>query len=1027
MSRTSFRVAGAFLALSSFSLPLMAAEGTSGPPLPSLVLRTGEHPAFDRIVFDAPKGMTYTLSRQDNALLISFSSPAKLALPKVKLTRATGFQIVQGSDGTAPLVVRFAIAPQSTQKDFMSGSSIVIDVFGGPAPQTALPMAPLAAPPTKSVVAAAPTPPAEEKKTVVAISPTPLPPAPQPVPSSSPTPPEDRLAPASVETPPPPHDAVAPTPQAAPVTPIATQETSLPQEAPSFVSPVIKIDPNILAQIQDILNEKEPRPVAVFDPKVPVGAAVFVRGGYITILFDRKLGGDSLLLSPSPRLKLEPVNLPYNTGFRIAVPEGVGVRATRRESAWEVYLTAPNVPPALSTEFVSQPEFALGARLLVPTSAPPKPVIYPDPVVGDDLLVLPLSEPGAFSIKRKLADFIVVPAAQGLVIKPRHEKVMARIVPDGIEITAEGGLKLSPTVDRGLSEEARAGADKAHKPLFDFSGWRGRHGDTFSQTRQRLMQTIIDVKENERILARLDLARFYFAHGNGKESLAILEYIQKQLPEIETHTDFLSLRGACYAWVGRAQEAVADLNHPSLATQPEATLWKAVAASGLHDWTAAFEQFNASWDILADYPEPFRSRFSILAIESAVAVGADDKISPWLSQFEKRGYASSSEPALLYLKAVTYSKVGRADLAEKLWRQVVRGHDRLYKIRAELALVDLGVATKSLTPKQAVDRLEGLRYAWRGDDLELDILTRLGWFYMDAKNFRMGFQVLSQALRLFPNAPPTAALRVEMVRKFRDLFMTDLGKALSPIDSLSLFTDYKVLLPAGEEGNDVRMNLAERLIDIDLLDPASKLLKDIIKNASKPEDRVKVATRLAAVSLLDRKANEALLQLDQSEEEAKTMPEAVQNERRLLRVRSLSELGKYEDALKMFPAQNTKAAMLLRADIAMRAKNWPDASKALMDLIGPPIADKPLDEERAAWLVNAALALTQAGDTAGLDRLAIEYGAAMDKTSRANLFRVLTQPEKVSQMKDLRTAQSKLGEVDMFRGVLDSYRTVPKP
>ncbi|MDD3183091.1 MAG: hypothetical protein PHD48_09855, partial [Alphaproteobacteria bacterium] len=592
----------------------------------------------------------------------------------------------------------------------------------------------------------------------------------------------------------------------------------------------------------------------------------------------------------------------------------------------------------------------------------------------------------------------------------------------------EGGLKLSPVIDTGYVSINKNAKGETYRPLFDFENWRGRGGNTFSQTRQNLMQTIIDVKESERVLARLDLARFYFAQGDAKEALAILSILEKAVPEIQDYTDFLAVRGGAHASAGQAQKALADFNHPSLAEQPESILWKAVASAELQEWTAAFEQFDATWDLLSDYPEPFRSKFTILALESAVASGHDSKMGKWVDQFEKHGYTPSAEAALLYLKGVTFSKSGRADMAEKMWRQVVRGNDRLYKIRAELALVDLGVATKSMTAKQAVDRLEGLRFAWRGDDLELDILTRLGWFYVDSKNFRMGFQTLSQALRLFPSAPITATLRANMTRTFRDIFMTDLGKTLSPIDALSLFTDYKMLLPAGEEGNDVRKNLAERLIDIDLLDPASKLLKDVAKNASKIEDRVNVATRLAAVSLLDRKAAEAIHYLDQSQDEAKAMPSAVQDERQLLRARALSELGKYDEALNAFPAQNTKASMLLRADVAMRAKNWADATKALMELIGSvPKAHKTLDEEQASWLVTVALCQSHAGDVNALDRLAIDYGEAMDKTSRANLFRILTQPEKVSQFKDLRSAQTKLGEVDMFRGVLDSYRNIQKP
>lgn len=1055
MMRTSFRYLGTLVVLSSITVPVCAAESPSAP-LPVLTMRTGEHKDFDRVVFDAPKGMTYRVEQGDRKVVVQFSLPAKIALGSPKLVRATGFQIVRGADGKEPLAVQFTIAAKATTKDFMSGPSVVVDVMGGNAVVAEKP----ASQPEQAKPVAAPTQKEESGQLVISeakdlrqISPTPLPPEsknvpkeeaikPAPVPSApiaavAPTPaaqPAQQLPntlpnvpPAAAVTPPAtPVSTIAPTPWPAPVQPVHTTNASPPPDPRPFVTPKITMDPKVITQIRTILTEPNPEPVAVFDPKIPLGAAIFSRGGYVTILFDRKLGGDALITSPPPRVKLEPLELPYNTGFRIAVPDGVAARATRRDTAWEIFLVKTGGEAALSTEFIAQPEFALGGRLLVSTGSPPTPFFYPDPIVGDDLIVLPLRENGAFTIKRRLADFQVIPAAQGLVIKPHHERVVARIVPDGIEITAEGGLKLSPTNDTGAVALSETDIRSQTKEIYAFERWRGASGDTFTSSRQKFLQTVVDVKEEDRVLARLDLARFYFSHSMGQETLAILSVIEKKLPEIVNHPDFLAIRAGARILTGRFQEGLADYAHPSLRDQPEVVLWKAVASAGMRDWISAFEQFSLVYQVLVSYPEPFRSRFSVLAIESAAAEGKDQKAVEWLTQLEKGGYPSSAESAIKYLRGVAYSKAGRADMAEKMWRQVTRGNDRLYKIRAELALVDLGVATKSLTPKQAVDRLEGLRFAWRGDDLEIDILKRLGGFYMDAKNFRMGFHVLSQILRLYPSAPQIPALRDEMVSIFKNVFTTDMGAALSPIDALTLFTDYKNFIPAGEEGNAVRRNLAERLIDIDLLDQACKLLEDLLKNSPTVEERVKTATRLAAVRLLDHKADAAIVYLDQSQSEASALPQAIQDERQLLRVRALSELGKYNDAVAAMPANTGKATKLLRADIALRAKNWGDASKALMDVIGPPEPEKPMDEEKATWLVQAAMSMARGADLTGLDRLAIDYGTAMDKTSKSNIFRILTRPEKVSQMKDIQAAQGKLSEVDMFRSVLDGYRTSDK-
>lgn len=1011
MSRSAFGIL--FLAVTIIAVPT-ATMAAGESERPTIVMRTGEHATFDRLVFDAPRGAHYKLVREKTSVTLSFSLAAKMTVRPLDLARARGLQLISSD----PLAIRFTVAPDAELKDFMSDSSVVIDVTGAPlkpepspavsekpketkalAPKLAevSPVAPPPAPPVKAPESN-PSPPSTPAVHVPAPQPPPEPPVPAPV-----------VDPATV----------APVPKAAPVPTV--QEGQPIQAAPKPVLPLLSAADakTMLALAQ----EKEPQPILSVDPTIMVGAAIYQRAGAITFLFDRKITLMPEQMVTRDPIKAEPINLPYNTGYRIAVPDSVSVRATREGTAWKLYLTQLQTSPGITTEFVAQPEFALGARLLLPTANPPDPIFYTDPVVGDVLLVLPLRETSAFTVPRAFADFEVLPAAQGLVLKPWHEKIVARIVPDGIEITSEGGLKLSPPRDTGAYTRKAEKNDAPLKKLFDLYAWRGRVSDTFTDTRQKLMRTIIDVPEEQRVLARLDLARFYFAHGMGKEAVALLGLIQKSVPEIEGKMDFLALRGAARILAGDSDGGTTDLAHPLLADQPEATLWRAIGSAYLRQWDAAIERFQLTFSILDSYPEPFRSRFMVLAVEAAVVTDRDKEAAQWLSHLESGGHDPSTNQAVLYLRGVLDSKAGRSDLAGKRWREVAEGPDRLYKIRAELALVDLGVATKSITPKQAVDRLEGLRFAWRGDNLEFDILRRLGGFYLDAKDYHDGLLVYGQALRLYPTSPQAPQLKAEMKQLFRDVFLSPVGEKLAPLEALALYSDFKALTPDGDDGIKVRRNLAERLVDIDLLDQAGNILADVIKSSDKPEERVQTATRLAAVRLLDHQPATALDALNTSQPEAALLSGEIQNGRSLLRARALSELGNYDEAIAALPTQQSDKATLLRADIALRAKQWDAAAQALLSLVGtPPAEGQALSDEKAKWVTNIALALAQGGDADGLHRLADAFGSAMDKTGQGDLFRLLTRPEQAVQLKDIAAAQARLTEVDMFKNFLETYR-----
>ena len=67
-----------------------------------------------------------------------------------------------------------------------------------------------------------------------------------------------------------------------------------------------------------------------------------------------------------------------------------------------------------------------------------------------------------------------------------------------------------------------------------------------------------------------------------------------------------------------------------------------------------------------------------------------------------------------------------------------------------------------------------------------------------------------------------------------------------------------------------------------------------------------------------------------------------------------------------------KPARLLRADITMHAQRWPDAAKALLDLIGQPGVN--MTHDQADWLINCAIAYSMAGDLVGLNKHQLNEG-----------------------------------------------------
>ena len=91
------------------------------------------------------------------------------------------------------------------------------------------------------------------------------------------------------------------------------------------------------------------------------------------------------------------------------------------------------------------------------------------------------------------------------------------------------------------------------------------------------------------------------------------------------------------------------------------------------------------------------------------------------------------------------------------------------------------------------------------------------------------------------------AVAARMSAVFTGLFYKSRSD-LPPLLALTLFEEFKELTPPGEEGDAVILNLAERLVEIDLLDRAAGVLETQVEFRLKGQARARVAARLAAAA-----------------------------------------------------------------------------------------------------------------------------------------------------------------------------------
>lgn len=1042
--RTS-RLLTATLALSVATVALLSdpvraqqpapASASAAPAAPRVPVRSGVHPDYSRLVFDWPREVPYTVEQNGASVSVRFPVTAQIDLAGVlraKPSRVTGLTQA-GADGA--VTVRFDIPAGAGIKHSRAGTRIVLDILDKPPPGSTPAPAPAAARPAPAPAASTGSPPALASAQPAPPRPAdPRPPkegaplyqlrgnaapanaggtAPAATASGAPTP----LVPPAAATPPPPANVPAPLPQ----------QAALP--APGAVPPPATAAP---AAAPAVAGPSEPvmAPVMLsFDPKAARTAAIFERAGYLYVLFGEPVPPDTTpTVPPELQVTVEPVAVEGGSGFRLPMPAVLQAAVKRDGTAWQVILsrtseTAEKPPSGSTIQPKPDPEFALGARLVVPAAEAERVIPFKDPVVGDTLSVVPLPLPGQHvEAPLRYTEVQFLPTLQGVVIRPLDDRLTVQPVREGLEVTVPGGLRLSPPSDV-LAAIPPPPPPVEQEKLFDFKRWGQVPVKDYIKTRQARWDRLADLPEAEKTRGRLDVARFYLANGMGYEALGMLTRVQALQPDVDRRAEFLAIRGIGRALTGDFAGSLADLSNRQLANEPDAALWRAAALAGQGDYAGAHAGFQASKDLLDRYPEPFYTGLALAAADTALRVNQPEAAALTMDRVAKRGGENGDQAAAVqYFRGSVFRALGDNDKALSYFKQAREGRDRLYSMRAKRDYIDTALAAGKMDPKVAAKQMEEMRFAWRGDALELSNLRRIGEVHAIAGDYPRAFDTMRQTISAFPDTAEAKEIAADMTRTFTDLFAKDGAAKMTPLEAMGLYEQYRELTPPGPDGDRIIRKLAERLVEIDLLDRAAQLLDHQVQYRLSGLEKAQVGTRLAGIRLLDGNPQQAVAALDKSDV-AEITPELAE-ERKLLRARALSQIDKGTEAVQLLAADQSRNANLLRIDIAMRDKQWKAAAQALSDVIGPPPAPgAALDPQMSSLVVNRATALSLAGDNAGLDALRRDFGPAMEKTKDATFFRLLTRPEESAGLADANTIRQRITEIDLFRSFLDNYRT----
>jgi tetratricopeptide (TPR) repeat protein len=934
----------------------LAAAQPPAKRLPTVPIRVGRHDDFDRLVFDWPKPVKTTVAEADGTGAIRFDRGGAFDLAKLDAALPTLNPFVANDDGTA---LTFKLPPERHVRLGKDRDHVTVDI--------------LAAPPQPVAVA-----------------------APAPAPASPPPPP----APAS----PPP--AVFSAADAGPL-PAQTSETTGTlghAEGPSSGAGMqIRY-----ALIDDGVSLR-------FEWSQPTAAAIFRRGNALWVVFDQaqKLDFSDFRAANWPVVTAI-AELPSRSGtvLRLNVWAGFNPVVRRAGTSWVVDIRSQTQRPDAPVEAQTHSEGS-NISLIYPVFQPASPISVVDPDAGDTLVAVPLPQLGQGSDETSdYPDFRSLATAQGLVFRPVADQLVIRAKPSQVEVAAPGGLSLSSDADRQAIRRGVVGDDG----LFQLLTWQGPQTLSFTQQRQAFQSAITAAPEVERSKARLDLAKFYFVNGMAAEALGVLGAIDHDTPAAAEEPTVRALRGASEEMMGLADAAKADLGGHNLDDRPDAELWRAMIAADAGDWDGAVAAWKKGKAAFKAYPPVLRRKLALKLGEANFRAGVKDDADALAAEVLENDPFPGQRDLAVVLQGRIAGERGDQKKALALWADAARSPEAdLGHAQAVYALTVTKYTQGELPRLDAIAALERLRFAWRGDDFEALVLRKLAELYVADNDYEQAFQTLKRIISTFPDTPLAREMAAQMQHYFTDLFLGPNADGVPPLQALGFYEEFKELTPSGPQGDAIIRKLADRLVQIDLLDRAAALLDNQAKTRLNGLDQARVATQLALVRLLDHKPNEAITALDLPL--SADLPADLVRQRRELRARATTELGKPDDALKILDGDDSTDADRLRADIYWRTHNWSAVAALLQRGLTPPAPDNTVPVEAASAIIHIATADVLGNNRAGLDQLRQTYATAMDKTPLKDDFRILagnvagganfrTLADKVAQLGDLQSFMS---------------------
>ena len=609
-------------------------------------------------------------------------------------------------------------------------------------------------------------------------------------------------------------------------------------------------------------------------------------------------------------------------------------------------------------------------------------------------------------------------SVQGLALVPKTTDLRIERGNTGIVISAEDrGLNISPDLDT-LRRKQSLAQETMPTVAFDFSLPPQLLEKPFNEAIEQLQNDISSVPPEQQNAARLNLSKYYISMGMGTEALSILNEL-KNIPPYKDTEQMHTLLGIADFLTRRYASAVEHFSFGSLPQNDEAVFWRTVASAATEHRPENNAVLIAFISLAKDYPQALKERIASVAAAAALTAGDDISAQNFIDILKSAPYKDLYRLAEIdYLVAMRRALQGYPRNAIKEFRELGRSEALKYSALARFEGARLSNRLGFLPLDKTIDTLERLRFAWRSNQFRLNLLQTLAELYIKNNDYYSAMRKLNQSLPLEDEEGRKQTMQ-RMVETFEDIYINNRADNMPLLKSLALYHDFEWLAPQSRHYNEIVQKLADRLVAVDLLPRAQQLLSRQLKYSSMtPLERSKTGTRLALINLFEDNPGDALEILNATE--TPDLPPSLLAHRKIIRAKTLAELGHTAEAIALLEDDYSKNALLMKSEFYWDNQEWDKASDTIRYLVEKPQPGKELTPEQISYVLDWATALNMAGKTTVLVRLRNKFMPFFKDTKYYSTFSILTSNLEDDKV-DLKAINQVINDISAFRNFTRIY------